>query len=265
MVNLVWRGDDMEKTVLVLLAIVIVAAAIAPTGALYQSNVEIGPGSVISEPVQTPTDYDATVDFIITKVVNKWYYEFIIIIKNISDEPLSDWKLEFNYDGDINWIWNCTYNPDGIHNTCTPINIWQTNYTIPVDGYTVLQGHGREMGTEIWDVTVNDAPVPYSYYHDYTLSDIVPQPELTPEPSQEGMTEEAAEPSHEAATEPPAEPEPVPETAPETSPEPEPEPTSEPEPEPTPEPELEETPVPESGQESESIPGPATEWESEQK
>ena len=62
------------------------------------------------------------------------------------------------------------------------------------------------MGTEIWDVTVNDAPVPYSYYHDYTLSDIVPQPELTPEPSQEGMTEEAAEPSPEAATEPPAEP-----------------------------------------------------------
>lgn len=262
----------MEKTLLVLLAVVVFAAAIAPTGALYQSNVEVGQGGLVSglEPSPTPPAYDATVDFIITKVVNSWYYEFIIIIKNISDSPLSGWKLEFDYDGIINWIWTCTYIPEGVHNTCMPINEWQENYTIPAGEYTVLYGHGRSMGSEIFNVTVNGVEVPYSFYHDYTLDTDapefgpVPSPDAEPEPAPESAPEPTAEPKQEPApeTELPNEPvpEPASEPAAETEPEPGSEPGGEPAGEPAPEPAAEPQPEPSPG----LVPEPAAEQASEE-
>ena len=178
----------MEKTVLVLLAIVIVAASISPTGALYQSSAEIGQGSVLSglEPTPTPLPSDVTVEFIITEFVNIWYYEIAIILRNVSDKPISDWKLEFDYDGKINVIWPCTYIHDEIHNTCMPINQWQDNYTIPAGGYVELSGNGREMGSGFYNVTVNGAPVPYTF--NTRFSDMAPQHEAL-QPAMESSLE----------------------------------------------------------------------------
>ncbi|NLL45903.1 MAG: hypothetical protein GX250_03730, partial [Clostridiales bacterium] len=116
----------MKKTVLMLLAVVLVVAIAAPTGALYQSTIELGSGSVISDlkPTPTPPTYGASVEFIVTKILHSHEYNFQIVIRNTSDADIKSWKLIFNYDGKadhgkaVNTIWPCICESDGTIVTC---------------------------------------------------------------------------------------------------------------------------------------------------
>lgn len=68
---------------------------------------------------------------------NEWNGGFIgaITIKNNSNEPIKNWKLEFDYEGTINNLWSGQVQKSGDHYTITPLswnNIIQPNQSIEI-------------------------------------------------------------------------------------------------------------------------------------
>lgn len=161
----------MKKTALLLIILIILVAIIVPTGALYQRTLDLGSGSVVGKtptpvPVTPTPSTNASVEFIVTSTNNSFdYHGFKIIITNKTSQPISNWRLSFEYDSTVTTMWPGIFSASGHTYTFSPQNQWQTNYTIPANGSLEIYGNGNgyDQGTAIWNVTLDGQPVSYKF------------------------------------------------------------------------------------------------------
>jgi hypothetical protein len=116
-------------------------------------------------PQQTNT---AKVSFEVTRNDNNAYHEFMIVLRNDSDNEINNWSLQFKYNGGISNIW-CNGSGMNFSNlgdemySVAPQNANQAAYKIPAHSSVTLQGNGNPVGTGVTNATFSGKAITVTF------------------------------------------------------------------------------------------------------